>query len=133
MELSNTPTPQKKKIIIIIILKLFFTLNKTPLGETGYLVNFYYLLAGQVSSFLIQPLYQTQSVGTPLVPCCAVLLWLVGCHWSPSTSHPTLSREAEDFLRGGKYPNDVPLPTFLAYLQPVKSKIVNSYLYVSKS
>ena len=131
MELSNPP-PQKQKKIITIIIKLFFTLNKTPLGETGYLVNFYYLLAGQVSSFLIQPLYQTQSVGTPLVPYCAVLVWLVGCHWSPSTSQ-SLPREAEDFLRGDKYPNDVPLPTFLAYLQPVKSKIVNSYLYVSKS
>ena len=30
-----------------------------------------------------------------------------------------LPREAEDFLRGGKYPKDVPLPTYLDYLQPV--------------
>ena len=28
-------------------------------------------------------------------------------------------REAEDFPRCGKYPKDVPLSTFLAYLQPV--------------
>ena len=41
------------------------------------------------------------------------------CHWSPSTSHPTHPREAEDFpTRGGKYPKDLPLPTLLAYLQP---------------
>ena len=40
-------------------------------------------------------------------------------HLSPSTSHPTLPREAEDFLRRGKYPKGVPLPTFLAYLKPV--------------
>ena len=25
-------------------------------------------------------------------------------HWSPSTSHPTLPREAENFHSGGKYP-----------------------------
>ena len=40
-------------------------------------------------------------------------------NWSPSTSHPTLPREAEDFPRDGKHAKDVPLPTFLAYLQPV--------------
>ena len=33
--------------------KLFDTLNKTPLGETGCLSTFYYLLAAQASSFLI--------------------------------------------------------------------------------
>ena len=38
--------------------------------------------------------------------------------WSPSGSHPTLPREADDFPRSGKDPKDVPLPTFLAYLQP---------------
>ena len=31
--------------------KTFHTLNKTPLGETGYLSNLYYLLVGQASSF----------------------------------------------------------------------------------
>ena len=40
-------------------------------------------------------------------------------HWSSSTSHPTLSREADDFPVGGKYPKDALLSTFLAYLQPV--------------
>ena len=41
------------------------------------------------------------------------------CYWSPSPSHPILSREAEDFLSGGKYPKDVPLPTFLTDRQSV--------------
>ena len=35
------------------LIKLFYTLDKTPLGETGCLNNLYYLLAGQASSFLI--------------------------------------------------------------------------------
>ena len=48
-------------------MKHFYTLNKTPLGETGCLSNLYYLLAFQASSFLIHPLSQTQSVRTPLV------------------------------------------------------------------
>ena len=39
--------------------------------------------------------------------------------WSPSASQPTLSRKTEDILRSGRYPKDAPLPTFLAYLQPV--------------
>ena len=43
----------------------------------------------------------------------------IPCHCSPSTSHPALPREAEDFPAGGKYPKDGPLPTFLACLQSV--------------
>ena len=34
-------------------MKLFYTLDKTLLGETGCLSNLYYLLAAQASSFLI--------------------------------------------------------------------------------
>ena len=41
-------------------LKLFYTLNQTPLVETGCLSSFYYLLAAQASSI--------QSLKTPLVP-----------------------------------------------------------------
>ena len=41
MELSS---PKK------LLIKFFYTLNKTPLGETGYLSNLYYLLAAQASS-----------------------------------------------------------------------------------
>ena len=50
-------------------IKKFYTLNKIPLGETGCLSNIYYLLAAQVSSFLIAlpPFSWTQSAGTPLV------------------------------------------------------------------
>ena len=35
------------------LIKLFYTLNKTPLGVTRCLSNLYYLLAAQASSFLI--------------------------------------------------------------------------------
>ena len=50
------------------LIKLFYTLNKTPLGQTGYLSNLYYLLAAENPVFLIQSLSRTQSVKTPLVP-----------------------------------------------------------------
>ena len=35
------------------LIKLFYTFNETPLGETGCLSNLYYLLTAQTSSFLI--------------------------------------------------------------------------------
>ena len=38
-------------LLIKHFIKLFYTLNKTPLGETGCLNNLYYLLAAQASSF----------------------------------------------------------------------------------
>ena len=44
MELSR---PQKN------ITKLFYTLHKTPLEETGCLNNLYYFLSAQASSLLI--------------------------------------------------------------------------------
>ena len=37
------------------LIKLFYTLNKTPIGETGCLSSLYYLLAAQAPSFLIHP------------------------------------------------------------------------------
>ena len=46
MELSNPPPPFLK-----ILMKLFYTLNKTLLGETGSSSNLYYLLANQASGF----------------------------------------------------------------------------------
>ena len=49
-------------------IKPFYTLNKlnkSPLGETEYLANFYYLLAAQAYSFLINH---------------ASLEWVTGCH-----------------------------------------------------
>ena len=63
-ELSELEKKKKKKTAIKIFLiihaqknliKLFYALNKTcalsksPLGETGYLSNLYYLLASQAS------------------------------------------------------------------------------------
>ena len=50
MELSS---PKK-------LIKLFYTLNQTPLGVTGCLRNLYCLLAIQASNFLIHSLSQTQ-------------------------------------------------------------------------
>ena len=38
-------------------IKHFYTLNKTPLGETECLSNLYFLLAVQASSFLTHPLF----------------------------------------------------------------------------
>ena len=42
-------------------IKLFYTLNKTPLGETGCLSNIYYLLASQSSSFFHSSPFPKQS------------------------------------------------------------------------
>ena len=41
--------------------------------------------------------------------------------------------EAEDFPRSGKYPKDVPLLTYLDYLQSIKSIILDWDLKMSKS
>ena len=104
---------------------LILTLDKTPLEETGCLRNLYCLLPAQASSFLFyQPFPNTVSCSTlgtllhTVQPFCE--LWnTMPPHWSPSASHPTFPSEAVHFLRGGKYPKDVPLPTLLAYLKPV--------------
>ena len=44
---------------------------------------------------------------------------ITGYHATPEVttliSHATLPREVEDFHRGGKYPKDVPLPTFFFF------------------
>ena len=47
------------------LIKLFYILNKTPLGEIECLSSLYYLLAVQASSFLIHLLSQIQLVRTP--------------------------------------------------------------------
>ena len=86
---------------------LLFTL----LGETGCLSNLYYLLAARASSFSNHSLSYHSL--------CSTCVIYETRHWSPSTSHPTIPGEAEDLARGGKYPKDMPVPTFLAYLQPV--------------
>ena len=63
--LKNKKTPLWKKFLyfgklnflfltFFILIKLY-TLNKSPLGETGCLSNLYYLLAAQSSNFFIYP------------------------------------------------------------------------------
>ena len=115
---SGNGTFQPAKILI----KPFYTLNKAPLRKTGCLSSLYYLLTAQASSFLIHfPFLNTVSKAILsslhfTVQYLCDLRYTMPCHWSPSTSHPTLPREAGDFPSSGKYPKDVPLPTFLAYL-----------------
>ena len=105
--------------------KLFYALNKTPLGETGCLSNLYYLLAVQAFSFLIHLPFQTWSVRTSLVPhhslCGACVAYKTPCYdiFHQVLPAQPVPRDAESFPRGSKYPKDVSLPKFLAYLQPV--------------
>ena len=107
------------------LIKLFYALNKTPLEETGYLNSLYYLMVAQASSFVIHLSFpDTVSQNTfATLPLTVQYLFelqdIMPCHWSLITTHEALLMEAEDFPTGGKCPNDVPLPTFLAYLQPV--------------
>ena len=67
------------------LIKPFYTLNKTPLGETGCLSNLSYLLAAQAPCFLIHPLF-LNTVRTPLVPyhslcsTCVTYRMLCNCH-----------------------------------------------------
>ena len=46
-------------------------------------------------------------------------LYAMPFHWFQVLPTQPLPTETEDFSRGGKYSKDVPLPTFLDYLQPV--------------
>ena len=95
------------------------------MAETKCLNSLYYLLAAQVSSFLIHPAFPNtvsqDTFGTlpHTVQYLRDLQDAMPCHWSPSSSHPTLPKEAEDYPTSGKYPKDVPLPKVLAYLQPI--------------
>ena len=99
-------------------LLLIFNLNKTPLGETGYLSNPSFLLTGCLGiQFFDSPLFPTQSVRLPLVTypslCSTCMTYRTPCH---SIGHQVLPaqplpREAEDFPRGDKYIKHVPPPT----------------------
>ena len=98
------------------LIKLFYTLNKTPLGETGFLNNLYHLLAVQASTFLIPPFRSRVSQDTfGILPLTVKYLFNL---WGAIPTQPLL-RGAEDFPRGSIYLKDVPLFTFLAYLQLV--------------
>ena len=82
-------------------------------------------MVAQASSFLIHPSFlnavSQDTFGTlPLtVQYFCDLQCTMPHHWSSRASHSTIPREAEDLLRGNKYPTDVSLSTFLACLQPV--------------
>ena len=102
---------------------LFYILDKTPLGEA--MLKQPLLFTGCSNIQFFNSFFVTY--GTPcrtrghhsrLIFC--DLRDTMPCQRSPllfPTKH--VPREAEDFSRGGKYREDVPLPTFLAYLQPV--------------
>ena len=79
-------------------LLLIFSLNKTPLGETGYLSNPYFLLTSSsgIQFFDSPPFPNTVSKATfgylPLtVQHLCELQDAMPCHWSSSASHPTLT------------------------------------------
>ena len=98
MELSNNSSYFRKRNFLALK-KLFYTLNKTPLGETGCLSNLYYFLAPQASSFLIHPPFlntvSQDTFGTLSLPVqylCDLREAMLR-HWSPSSSHPTLPME----------------------------------------
>ena len=98
-------------------LLLIFSLNKTPLGETGCLSNPYFLLTGSSGiQFFDSPPFPTQSVRLPLATypslCSTCVTYRTLCH---AIGHQPLPREVEDFPRGDKYFKHVPPPTYLIY------------------
>ena len=106
-----------------LILK--FNPNKTPLGETAYLGNLYFLRIGCLGIHFSFTFCPTQSVRLPLVTypslCSTCMTYRTPYH---SIGHQVLPilllpREADDFLRGGKHSTHVPLLTYLAWLQPL--------------
>ena len=106
-------------------LLLIFSLNKTPLGETGCLSNPYFLLTGSSGiQFFDSPPFPTQSVRLPLVTypslCSTCVTYRTLCHAIGHQVLPTqpLSREVEDFPRGDNYFKHVPPPTYLIYFSP---------------
>ena len=120
-------------------LLLIFSLNKTPLGETGCLSNPYFLLTGSSGiQFFDSPPFPTQSVRLPLVTypslCSTCVTYRTLCH---AIGHQVLStqplpRELEDFPRGDKYSKHVPPPTYLIYFSPKGVYVVGS-IYVLRT
>ena len=97
-------------------LLLIFSLNKTPLGETGCLSS--------SIQFFNSPPFPTQSVRLPLVTypslCSTCVTYRMLCHTIGHQVLPTqpLPREVEDFPRGDKHFKHVPPPTYLIYFSP---------------
>ena len=103
-------SPKKlKNSFFILLIKPFILLKislkrnwmlEQPLLFTGFSIQFF-------NSPTSPNIAISDTFGTlPLtVQCLCDLRDTMSCHWSPSTSYLT-------FPRGGKYPIDVPLPTF---------------------
>ena len=79
-------------------LLLIFSLNKTPLGETGCLSNPYFLFTGSSGiQFFDSPPFSTQSVRPPLVTypslCSTCVTYRTLCHGigHQVLPHPTLT------------------------------------------
>ena len=99
-------------------LLLIFSLNKTPLGETGCLSNPYFLVTGSSGiQFFDSPPFPTQSVRLPLVTypslCSTCMTYRTPCHGHQVLPTQPLPREVEDFPRGDKHFKHVPPPTYL--------------------
>ena len=109
------------------------SLCKTPLGETGCLGNPYFTYWLPKHPVFWFTLTLTQSVRLLMVAypslcsicvtyrtlCCAI-----GHKVLPNQPLP---REAEDFPRSDNHSNHVPLPTYLAWLQPI---YYNSWIHI---
>ena len=86
-----------------ILIKMFYTINKTPFKETGCLNNLSYLLTAQASSFLIQPPFlnavSQDTFGNPrfTMQYLCHLQDSMPHHWSPSISNPTLIQGSRGF------------------------------------
>ena len=118
---------------------LIFSLNKTPLGENGFLSHPYFLLTGSSGNqFFDSPSFPTQSVKLPLVTypslCSTCVTYRTLCHAIGHQVLPTqpLPREVEDFPRGDKYFKHVPPPAYLIYFSPKGVYVVGS-IYVLRT
>ena len=115
-------------------LLLIFSLNKTPLGETGCQSNPYFFTYGLLRR-VYSPLFPTQSVRLPLVTypslCSTCVTYRTLYHAIGHQVLPTqpLPREVEDFRMDDKHFKHVPPPTYLIYLSPKGVYVVGS-IYV---
>ena len=127
-------TPKNLIKHFILLIKLFIL----PLGKLDVWAAFIIYWLFSIYSLIYSPFPNTVSEETfynlPLtLQYMCDLQDVIPRHKSPITSHPILPREADDFSRAGKYSEDVSLSTFLAYMQPAKSIILDWCLYMSKS
>ena len=68
------------------LIKLFYALNKIPLGEIGWLSNHYFFLAAEASRFLIQFLWLTGHHAAPGSPLSSHFLLLTRQHAMPEVT-----------------------------------------------